>query len=80
MKCAALSDAGSGQPGCKEKRATISVVTATRNAVEHLPNLIESLREQTDRDFEWVVADGASDDGTLELLRDITDLNIAISS
>jgi glycosyltransferase involved in cell wall biosynthesis len=64
----------------KQQRATISVITATYNAVEHLPRLIESLRGQTDRDFEWVVADGASDDGTLELLRSVTDLNIVISS
>ncbi len=42
--------------------------------------LIASLRGQTDKDFEWVVADGASDDGTLELLRSVTDLNIVISS
>lgn len=62
------------------KRATISVITATRNAAEHLPGLIASLRGQTDRDFEWVVADGASADGTLELLRAVTDLNIVISS
>lgn len=59
---------------------TISIITATRNATDHLPRLIESLRGQTDLDFEWVVADGASDDGTLELLRSITDLNIVISS
>jgi len=64
----------------KKGSVPFSVVTATCNAVEHLPNLIESLREQTDRDFEWVVADGASDDGTLELLNTITDLNITISS
>ncbi len=63
-----------------EKRATISVVTATYNAANHLPRLIESLRGQTDKDFEWVVADGASDDGTLELLRSVTDINIVISS
>lgn len=63
-----------------QQRATISVITATYNAVHHLPKLTESLRGQTDKDFEWVVADGASDDGTLELLRAVTDLNIAISS
>lgn len=35
----------------------LSVITATYNAVEHLPNLIECLRNQEDKDFEWVVAD-----------------------
>lgn len=58
----------------------ISIVTATCNAAEHLPGLIESLRSQTDRDFEWVVADGASSDGTLALLQSITDINVIISS
>lgn len=63
-----------------EKRATISVVTATFNAAEHLPGLIESLRGQTDQDFEWVVADGASVDGSLVLLRAVTGINITVSS
>lgn len=62
------------------RRATISVITATRNAAEHLPRLIASLGAQTDKDFEWVVADGASGDGTLELLRAVTGINIRISS
>lgn len=58
----------------------LSVITATYNAMEHLPNLIECLRNQEDKDFEWVVADGASTDGTLELLQSIDDLNIVITS
>lgn len=59
---------------------TISVVTATYNSVAQLPRLIGSLRAQTDKDFEWVVADGGSTDGTLALLRDTTDLKAVISS
>jgi glycosyltransferase len=58
----------------------LSIITATHNAIEHLPNLIECLRNQEDKDFEWVVADGASTDGTLELLKSIDDLNIVITS
>lgn len=58
----------------------LSIITATYNAIEHLPKLIECLRNQEDKDFEWVVADGASTDGTLELLQSITDLNIVITS
>lgn len=46
----------------------LSIITATYNAAEHLPRLIDSLLAQTDQDFEWVVADGGSTDGTLELL------------
>jgi glycosyltransferase involved in cell wall biosynthesis len=58
----------------------ISIVTATYNAALHLPGLIASIKEQTDCDFEWVVADGASTDGTLTLLNEIYDLNIVICS
>jgi glycosyltransferase len=58
----------------------ISVVTATYNAMQHLPALVESLRGQTDKDFEWVVADGASTDGTVEYLKSITDLNVKVIS
>ncbi len=63
-----------------ENRTTISVVTATYNATASLPGLIESLRKQTDQDFVWVVADGASDDGTLELLKSVTDFKVTITS
>lgn len=58
----------------------ISVITATYNAMQHLPALVESLRGQIDKDFEWVVADGASTDGTLEYLKSITDLNLKVIS
>lgn len=63
-----------------DKPVTISVITATYNAAAHLPKLIESLRAQTDKDFEWVVADGSSSDGTLGLLKDAADISITVSS
>ena len=55
-------------------RMTISVLTATNNAAAHLPRLIESLRAQTDRDFEWIVMDGGSQDNTVAQLRDASDI------
>ena len=60
--------------------ADLSVVTATYNAVQHLPNLIKSLRDQSDKDFEWVVIDGASTDGTIELLKSVDDIKIIFKS
>lgn len=63
-----------------EKKTKISIVTATFNVANDLRNLIESLRNQSDKDFEWVVADGASTDGTLALLQSITDINVVTSS
>lgn len=53
----------SRMPGIK-----LSIITATYNAAEQLPRLIDSLLGQTDQDFEWIVADGESTDGTLEML------------
>jgi len=50
------------------------VLTATYNAAAHLPRLIESLRSQTDQDFEWIVMDGGSKDGTLEQLHKACDI------
>lgn len=43
---------------------TISVVTAAYQRASTLPRLYESLRRQTFRDFEWVVVDDGSSDGT----------------
>jgi glycosyltransferase involved in cell wall biosynthesis len=61
--------------------STISIVTATFNVETFIPALIASLKNQTDSDFEWVVADGGSRDGTLELLTQAADdLNIVIDS
>ena len=52
----------------------ITIITATYNAQALLPDLIASLRSQTDRSFEWVVVDGASTDATVELLKSADDV------
>jgi glycosyltransferase involved in cell wall biosynthesis len=46
----------------------ITIITATYNAARHLPALIESIREQTYVNIEWIVVDGASTDGTQDFL------------
>jgi glycosyltransferase len=46
----------------------ISILTATFNASNFLPKLIDSLTSQTDKDFEGVIADGGSSDNTISLL------------
>lgn len=51
-----------------EAAPLITIITATFNAAEQLPHTLDSLREQTYRNFEWIVVDGGSTDGTLELL------------
>jgi glycosyltransferase involved in cell wall biosynthesis len=55
----------------------LSIITATFNSDKHLPALIASLRAQTCKDFEWVVADGQSTDGTVDLLKQVSDLNLS---
>lgn len=46
----------------------ISIITAAHHALPGLKATVESLRAQTFRDFEHVVVDGASTDGTPEWL------------
>jgi len=55
-------------------KPTISVITVTFNAAGLLPGLLDSLRAQTDSDFEWIVVDGASTDGTVELIKSAGDV------
>jgi len=42
-----------------------TIITATRNAAAVLPRLLESLASQTCRNFELIIQDGASTDGTV---------------
>lgn len=58
---------------------TISVITTTFNAVKDLPALIGSLRNQSDKDFTWVVADGGSTDGTIDLVNGTADIRKIVS-
>jgi glycosyltransferase involved in cell wall biosynthesis len=53
---------------------TITVVTVVLNAAKVLPRLVEVLRGQTDRDFEFIVVDGASHDGTQDIIASAPDL------
>ena len=53
---------------------TISIVTITLNEEKNLPALFASLRAQTDKDFAFIVMDGASKDGTIALLQEAGDL------
>jgi hypothetical protein len=52
----------------------ISIITSTLNAAAQLPYTIRSIREQTSREFEWIVVNGNSTDGTQALLRENDDL------
>jgi glycosyltransferase involved in cell wall biosynthesis len=47
----------------------ISIITSTYNAAEALPHTMRSIAEQTSGDYEWIIVDGGSSDGTVELLK-----------
>ena len=57
------------QRNSPQGRPSISIITVTFNAGAPLPTLIDSLRAQSDRNFEWIVVDGASTDTTIDLLK-----------
>jgi glycosyltransferase involved in cell wall biosynthesis len=61
-------------------KPTLSIITATYNAACVLPELLASLRAQTDLDFEWVVMDAGSTDGTLSILKEVKDLRLVYRS
>jgi O-antigen biosynthesis protein len=56
----------------------ISVYTGTYNTGEMLVDTYNSIREQTYRDWEWVVVDDGSTDGTYERLVEIAKLDYRV--
>jgi glycosyltransferase involved in cell wall biosynthesis len=52
----------------------ISIVTSTHNAARQLPTAIKAMRKQTYSSFEWILIDGASADGTVDLIRENRDI------
>ena len=51
----------------------ISIVTVVLNRVNTISNSLESLREQTYADWEHIIQDGGSTDGTLDVIKQFTD-------
>jgi glycosyltransferase len=47
----------------------ISIVTVCYNSAEYLETAIESVLSQKYDDFEYIIIDGGSDDGTLDIIR-----------
>ena len=46
----------------------LSIITVCRNEQEHIADTAESISGQTFREFEWIVVDGLSEDGTVRIL------------
>ncbi len=57
-----------------DERPFLSIVTVSLNNAPGLRETLESVERQTFRDFELIVVDGGSTDGTLDLLREKCDL------
>ncbi|MHB1085896.1 MAG: glycosyltransferase family 2 protein [Thiobacillus sp.] len=58
----------------KSGKLLVTIITSTCNASEHLPKAIQSIRNQTYGNVEWIVVDGASRDGTQDILRQNEDV------
>lgn len=52
----------------------LSIVTVNLNNAEGLKKTAESISVQSCRDFEWIVIDGGSKDGSVEVLADFQDI------
>ncbi len=51
------------------KYMKISIITITYNSAKTLPRALESVRSQTYGDIEHIIVDGASTDGTVEIIK-----------
>jgi len=70
----AYGGAGAAATGCP----AVSVIMPTYNGAEHLTAAIESVRSQTLSDWELVIVDNCSRDGTRELLAGLRDPRIRV--
>lgn len=52
----------------------LSIITINYNNVSGLKKTIESVKSQTFQDYEWIVIDGGSTDGSKELIKKINNI------
>jgi glycosyltransferase involved in cell wall biosynthesis len=64
-----------------DSRPRLSIITVCRNIVDIIGRTAESIVAQSVQDFEWIVVDGASTDGTVDALLRVADdrINVLIS-
>ena len=52
----------------------ITIITSTYNVMQDLHWTVDSIKEQIYPNIQWIVADGASNDGTIDLLKEHSDI------
>ena len=65
-----MTGSASSATGPEEAAPALSVVMPVHNALPHLDEAVQSILDQTFADFEFVILDDASSDGSSERLRD----------
>lgn len=60
----------SDMQGAKLERVLLSIITVCYNADQALVRTMDSVAEQTFRNFEYIIIDGASEDGTLQIIHE----------
>lgn len=64
----------------KKKTPTLSIITICYNIKDEIERTCKSIVNQTWQDFEWIVVDGGSTDGTVEVLKQYQDrMSVLIS-
>lgn len=53
----------------QNKRMKVSIITATYNSARTLRDALESVLRQTYNDIEYIIVDGLSTDGTIDIIR-----------
>jgi len=56
------------------KKPLISIITVTYNSEKYLSATIKSVKSQTYRDIEYIIIDGGSDDGTIDIIKNNLDI------
>ena len=49
----------------------ISIITATYNSAATVQDTLESVLRQTNKDYEYLIIDGASKDGTMNVFEEV---------
>jgi len=57
------------------RQPRVSIITVVKNALSDLEITRKSLESQTIQDFEWIVIDGNSEDGTVEKYQQLNGIN-----